>query len=366
MPASPLGRMRWRRAAGLALCLAALSASCRPEPKSALLVYPSWQVQYRDSSALFIGMSVVDTSTVWVAGTGGRVVRSTDGGASWRAMVVPGADSLQFRDVAAFSDSDAFVLSIGNGSRSRIYHTTDGGATWRLSFENEDPHVFLDCFSFWDRNRGVVIGDSYDGVFTILRTMDGGATWTRVDSSDIPRARPGEGAFAASGTCIATRPGGLAWFGTGASGVDTRVIRTHDYGATWKAAPTPIASPSTTAGIFSIAFRDDLHGVIVGGDDGHRDSLYDNVAVTNDGGLTWKMAGRTGLPGAMFGVAWVPGMLTPTLVAVCPQGSAYSRDGGRTWTRIDGRDYWTVAFASGDAGWAAGQGRISRIQNGSR
>jgi photosystem II stability/assembly factor-like uncharacterized protein len=357
-----------RRASSLAIILglAAFTVSCKPVPKSSLLVYPSWSVQYADSAALFIGMSVVDTSTVWAAGTGGRVARTTDGGRTWSVAVVPGADSLQFRDVAAFSDREAFVLSIGNGPMSRIYHTTDGGSSWRLSFENQDPKAFFDCFSFWDRKRGVAFSDSHDGQFTLIRTMDGGATWERVDTSKVPEARPGEGGFAASGTCITTRPGGLAWFGTGASAVDTRVFRTSDYGATWQAAPTPIASPSTTAGIFSIAFRDDEHGVIVGGDDGHRDSLYDNVAVTSDGGVTWTMAGRTGLPGAMFAVAYVPGAAEPTLVAVCPQGSAYSSDEGRTWTRIDAKNYWTAAFASTDAGWAAGQGQISRIRNGVR
>ncbi len=353
-----------RRASYFAV--AALAISCKPEPKADLMVYPSWKVQYADSSALFIGLSVVDSSTVWAAGTGGRVARTTDGGRSWSVAVVPGADSLQFRDVAAFSATDAFVLSIGNGPSSRIYHTTDGGKSWSLSFENQDPHAFFDCFSFWDRQRGVAFSDSHDGEFTLIRTMDGGRTWTRVDTARVPNALPGEGAFAASGTCITTRPGGLAWFGTGASAVDTRVFRSTDYGASWKAYPTPIASPSTTAGIFSIAFRDDQHGVIVGGDDGHRDSLYENVAVTDDGGVTWKMAGTTGLPGAMFGVAWVPGADTPTLVAVCPQGSAYSRDGGHTWRRIDKHDYWTVAFAGMDAGWAAGQGQISRFSNGAR
>ncbi len=325
---------------------------------------PTWQVQYRDSSALFIGIDAVDSSTVWVSGTGGRVARTTDGGATWKVTVVPGADSLQFRDVAAFSDREAFVLSIGNGPQSRIYHTADGGETWDLSFRNEDPNAFFDCFSFWDPQRGFAFSDSHDGEFTLIRTMDGGETWQRIDTAAVPTARPGEGAFAASGTCVTTRAGGLGWFGTGASAVDTRVFRTTDYGETWQAFPTPIASPSTTAGIFSIAFRDDEHGVIAGGDDGHRDSLYDDIALTSDGGVTWTMAGRTDLPGAVFAVSWVPGTPSPSLVAVNPQGSAYSIDGGASWTRIDSVNYWTTAFVNTRAGWAAGQGRISRFRNG--
>ena len=354
------------RSVGAVLVVCGLLLACRQSGRNGSVAHPSWQVQYEDSSALFIGMAAVDTSTVWVSGSGGRVVRTTDGGATWTATVVPGADSLQFRDVAAFSDQEAFVLSIGNGPSSRIYHTQDGGATWNLSFQNEDPGAFFDCLSFWDRERGFAFGDSHDGEFTLIRTTDGGRSWERVDTAQVPDARPGEGAFAASGTCVTTRPGGLGWFGTGASAIDTRVFRTTDYGATWEAAPTPIASPSRTAGIFSIAFRDDLHGVIAGGDDGHRDVPYDDIALTSDGGVTWTMAGRTNLPGAVFAVSWVPGTPTPTLVAVNPQGSAYSVDDGKIWTRIDSVNYWTTAFVSADAGWAAGQGRISRFRHGRR
>jgi photosystem II stability/assembly factor-like uncharacterized protein/pimeloyl-ACP methyl ester carboxylesterase len=328
------------------------------------IVDPRWEVQHADSGALFIGLSIVDSATVWAAGSGGRVARTVDGGATWTVGVVPGAGELQFRDVEAFSEREAFVLSIGNGPASRIYHTGDGGATWTLSFENQDSAAFFDCFSFWDRDRGFAFSDSHEGEFTLMRTQDGGDSWRRVDPAAVPDARPGEGAFAASGTCVATRPGGLGWFGTGASGVDTRVIRTDDYGATWQEAPTPIASPSTTAGIFSLSFRDDRTGVAAGGDDGRRDEPVDQLALTADGGRTWTLGTRPGLDGAIFAVAVVPGTSGPSLVAVNPQGSAYSNDGGRTWTRIDAREAWTVAFRGVAAGWAAGRGHISRFRHG--
>jgi photosystem II stability/assembly factor-like uncharacterized protein/S-formylglutathione hydrolase FrmB len=327
------------------------------------IVAPSWEVQHADSAALFIGLAIVDSATVWAAGTGGRVARTVDGGATWSVVVVPGAEELQFRDVEAFSEREAFVLSIGNGPASRIYRTGDGGATWTLSFENQDSAAFFDCFSFWDRERGFAFSDSHEGEFTLIRTLDGGDSWQRVDPAVVPDARPGEGAFAASGTCVATRPGGLGWFGTGASGVDTRVIRTSDFGATWQEAPTPIASPSTTAGIFSLAFLDDHAGVAAGGDDGRRDEPVDQLALTEDGGVTWTLGAPPGLDGAIFAVAVVPGTAGPSLVAVNPQGSAYSNDGGRAWTRIDDVESWTVAFRGAGAGWAAGRGHISRFRN---
>ena len=76
------------------------------------------------------------------------------------------------------------------------------------------------------------------------------------------------------------------------------------------------------------------------------------------------MAGSSNLGGSVFGGAAVPGAATESYVAVAPTGSDLSVDGGQTWNRIDSVSYWTVAFHSPDAGWAAGPGRISRFMNG--
>ncbi len=324
---------------------------------------PYWEVQYSDSTALFIGISAVDESTVWVSGSGGRFVRTTDGGSTWKAGVVPGADSLQFRDVHAFNSNTAFLLSIGSGTDSRIYRTDDGGDTWTMVFQNQDPNGFFDCFSFWDEDTGFAFSDSYENEFQLIQTSDGGTTWTRIDPARVPDAREGEGAFSASGTCVVTRPGGLGWFSTGASSVDTRVIRTKDYGKTWSESPTPIRSDSPTSGIFTLSFLDDSRGIAMGGEYSVADSLVLNVAITTDGGATWNTAGQSNLTGSVFGSSFVPNAPTPTIVGVAPTGTDYSTDHGMTWTRIDSTSYWSVAFVHADAGWAIGPRNIARIKN---
>jgi photosystem II stability/assembly factor-like uncharacterized protein len=346
--------------------LALVVCACQTATPAVAITDPHWDVQYRDSAALFIGISAVDSEVVWAAGSGGRVARTTDGGDTWTVRVVPGADSIQFRDVQAFSATDAVVLSIGNGPASRIYVTHDGGNNWTLAFRNEDPKAFFDCLAFWDRERGFAFSDSHDGEFTLIRTDDGGRSWRRIDPAAVPDAREGEGAFAASGTCTIARPGGLGWFGTGASGVDTRVIRTTDYGATWQGVVTPLASRSSGEGITSLTFLDDRHGVAFGSRLEGPDSTYANVVRTTDGGETWTPTGSQALRGVVYGGAYVPGTPTPTLVAVGPSGSAYSIDDGASWTRIDSTNTWTVTFVSPTAGWSAGRGHISRFRNGAR
>jgi photosystem II stability/assembly factor-like uncharacterized protein len=341
------------------LALAATACAGGESPPDGALLDPSWEVQHRDSSALFVGLDAVDSLTVWVSGQDGLVGRTVDGGAHWTVATVPGADSMAFRDVHGFSAQEAVVLSIGAGPASRIYRTNDGGDTWTLVFENQDPDAFFDCLAFWDRDTGFAFSDSVDGEFVLIRTLDGGRSWSRIDPGRVPDARPGEGSFAASGTCTVAWPDGSGWFGTGASGVDTRVVRTLDYGESWEDAPTPVPSAAPDQGITSLAFFDASRGLAFGGLT--LDSAV-NVVVTEDGGATWQEAARGVLGGTVYGSSTVPGAPTPTVVAVSPRGSAVSADGGFTWSAFDTVEYWTVDFASPRAGWAAGRGVISRIR----
>lgn len=309
----------------------------------------------------WIGLDAADARTVWVGGTGGAWGRTVDGGETWETGVVPGADSLQFRDVHAVDGETAWLLSIGEGSDSRIYRTRDGGATWTLLFENDDPDAFFDCFDFWSPDRGIAFSDAVDGEFVLIATDDGGATWRRLPVDRLPDASEGEGSFAASGTCLVARGETTAWFGTGA-GASARVYRTDDGGRSWSAAGTPIADGTPTTGIASLAFLDDERGAAFGGDVAAPAEPTASVATTTDGGATWTLAGRPERPGAVYGGAFVPGAPTPTLVAVGPSGMALSRDFGATWATIDTLAHWSVTFGAPGVGWAVGpEGRITRI-----
>jgi photosystem II stability/assembly factor-like uncharacterized protein len=302
------------------------------------------------------GVSAVSESVAWASGAGSTVLRTADGGTTWQKLKVTD-DPLDFRDIDAVDAQTAYALSIGNGPASRIYKTTDAGQTWQLQFKNEDPKAFLDAMTFWDATHGIVFGDSVDLQLYILTTSDGGRTWSRVPTANLPPAQGNEGAFAASGTNIAVIGNSHAWIGTGAA-AKSRVLRTSDGGRTWAIADTPLASGPST-GIFSIAFRDEKHGVVVGGDYQKEKEAVNNMAVTSDGGVTWTLV--KGLSGFRSVVAYVPG--TKTLIALGPSGGDYSTDDGRTWTPIDGPGFDTFSFVPGkQVGWGAGdKGKIGRL-----
>ncbi|HSK63212.1 MAG TPA: YCF48-related protein [Pyrinomonadaceae bacterium] len=311
---------------------------------------PRWTVQTSGVTARLRGISAVNERVAWASGASSTVLRTTDGGATWKKLTVIG-DTLDFRDIDAVDAQTAYALSIGNGPASRIYKTTDAGATWTMQFKSDDQKVFLDAMSFWDANNGIVFGDSVAGQLYILLTDNGGRTWTRVPPASLPPALEGEGAFAASGTNIAVVGKTHAWIGTGA-GAKARVLRTSDRGRSWQVADTPLAA-AQSAGIFSIAFRDEKHGIVVGGDYRKEQEAVDNLAITDDGGVTWKLV--KGLSGYRSVVAYVPGTDKPALVALGPSGGDYSLDDGQTWSRIEGPGFDTFSFVPRKStGWAAG------------
>jgi photosystem II stability/assembly factor-like uncharacterized protein len=260
---------------------------------AASLLAQSPQVQKSNTAENLRGVSIPSGQVGWASGTHGTYLRTSDGGVSWQAAQVPGAESLDFRDVEAFSADFAYLLSAGPGDQSRIYKTTDAGKTWALQFTNKNPKGFFDCMAFWDRDHGLAVGDpvadnSGKLSFELIATEDGGKNWNPLPADKLPLAVEGEGAFAASGTCITVQGNSNVWFATG--GKVARVFRSTDGGKTWTVADTPMIHGPDSAGIFSIAFRDATHGVIAGGDYKHPEQNGPNLAFTNDGGLMWNLS----------------------------------------------------------------------------
>jgi photosystem II stability/assembly factor-like uncharacterized protein len=312
----------------------------------------------------------VNPRVVWACGRAGTFTVTTDGGQTWRAGAVPGAELLQFRDVQAFSASVAYLLSIGTSGDPtdfRIYKTEDGGATWTIQFENQNPNAFYDGFAFWTPHRGIAHSDSVNGVFPDLRTTDG-MTWQDI-SNNMPPALPGEFSFASSGTCVTTQGGRNAWIVTGGATI-ARVLATRDGGNTWNAYNTPLFS-SPSGGAFTVDFRDPFDGIVGGGDLDPGNPNSADTATSTDGGQTWTLTNPPPVTGAIFGLSYVgktgggagKNLGRAVVVTANDGGAAWTPDEGNTWFALPGvTGYWAVAFASPKAGWLVGtEGRILKI-----
>jgi photosystem II stability/assembly factor-like uncharacterized protein len=300
------------------------------------------------------GISAVSDKVAWASGASGTVLRTVDGGATWQRVEVVGASALDFRDIQAFDQNTAFVLSIGPGEQSRIYKTSDGGKIWQLQFTNKDPKAFYDCFAFWDSTHGIALSDSVDGKFPLISTSDG-ATWNPVAVKKMPAALPNEGAFAASGTCIATYGKQDVWFGTG--GPAARVFHSSDRGQTWTVAETPIIHGAATQGVFSLAFWTAKDGIAVGGDYKEPTKGEATAALTHDGGKTWSLVSKQ--PQGYRSAVAIG--LPHSLIAVGTSGADISHNGGNSWQHMLSDDL-NAAALTGNRGWAVGpKGKIIAI-----
>jgi len=326
---------------------------------------PSLTPQTSNTTQGLIAVSPVNSRVVWASGRGGTFLLTTDGGATWKAAVVPGAEALQFRDVQGVSEKVAYLQSIGNNPTDfRIYKTVDGGATWTMQFQNQNPGAFYDCFAFWTPKRGISHSDSVNGVFPDLRITDG-KTWQDI-SGNMPPALSGEASFAASGTCVATQGERNAWIATGGATI-ARVLATRDGGDTWNAYNTPLVS-SPSAGAFTVDFRDPWHGIVGGGDLDPADPNNARTATSNDGGQSWTLTNAPPVTGAIFGLSYVrrveegnregdDGHGRSVVITANAGGAAWTPDEGNTWFALPGvTGYWAVAFASPKAGWLVGVG----------
>ncbi len=290
-------------------------------------------------------------SYAWAGGTGGTVASSTDGGDSWRRVPVPGYEGLDFRSAVALGPLEAVIASAGQPSL--ILRTEDGGASWRTAWEDASGQAFIDAVALAPDGAGLALGDPVGGCF-ILRTRDSGRSWERLPGSALPAVDAVESSFAASGTCLARLGDSGFCFVTGGS--RARFHATDD-GSSWRSADLPLAAGVPSRGAFSVAALG-RRLCVVGGDYAEPTRGEATAAYSEDGGASWRLAERG--PGAYCScVAWAPPSPgrpggRPALVAVGTEGCFASADGGRSWERVSREPFHAVAFFPEGRGAASG------------
>lgn len=345
-----------------------------------------WLHRQAPVNASLRGSAASGRGVAWVTGTSGTILRSTNGGESWVQIAVPDLDNVEsgndqlnrqttghdsrtpttestepsmadFRDVAVLADGSVLFMSGGTGRASRVIRLDAGTDQWRVVLENENPHGFFDGFDFDASGQfGVLYGDAVEGRFDLYQTEDAGKTWTQLSRQNRPSAKPGEHAFAASGTGIEV-DGSIIRFVTGGS--VARVATSTDRGSQWTFTETPIPSGKPSAGIFSLAMLDENQIVVVGGDYLAPESTRATTARTNNGGQDWEVS-----PSLVPHRACVRHLGGDHLLSCGRTGVAVSMDAGQHWTTISKEGYYTAAVdQTRQCAFLAGsEGRIVVLQ----
>lgn len=355
-----------------------------------------WVMQSSGTTAALRGIHAVGGGVAWASGTDGTILRTEDGGYMWqRCAMPPGAEKLDFRAIWAWDENTALVMSSGPGDLSRIYKTTDGCSHWKRVFTS-DPGGFFDALLFLDQQHGIVLGDpshidiksnpiEAGYIFRMSVTNNGGEDWIPVTDPEPGQPgknlqpMPGEAFFAASNSSMASN-GDWLWIGTSRARVLRRKVRYAGRvvgflpgiiagqidpsclcsglpWTDWQSAEAPLANANASSGIFSLAFRDEQHGIAVGGDYTKPNESAGTAAWTADGGEHWKAAERPP-HGYRSAVAWDAG--AKAWIAVGTNGSDISFDDGKTWTPLDNGN-WNAS----NLPWVIGpQGRIAKLDEG--
>ena len=272
------------------------------------------------------GLSVINDSVVWVSGSKGTVGQSVDGGKTWKWMIVKGYEKCDFRDIEAFSKDIAIIMAIAEPAY--ILRTTNGGRNWKKVYENKTKGMFLDAMDFADKNDGVVIGDPVNGNFFIATTNDGGRSW-QDDSQkkNYPLPDSAEACFASSGTNVRMLSTGQFVFVTG--GVSSNIVIGK------QKINLPFSKGKMSNGANSIAIKDSLTFIVVGGDFTEADSIKGNCVITFDGGRSWSIP-LSPPHGYRSCVEYISGN---TWICCGLNGVDISDDNGKTWRLLSTGSY---------------------------
>ena len=200
-----------------AFCLL-LSAFCLLPTAAAA----SWTRQPTGTMAWLHGVYFLDQNRGWVAGSGGTLLETIDGGQTWRKLYPLTKDNL--RDVYfanekvgwLVAERDVLKLKTNDEPRTYLLKTQDGGSSWQRVFLNgADVNARLVRVVFADSQRGWVFGES--GI--VFATRDGGVQWSR-------QAAPTRHLLL-GGTFVDYAHGWLV--GAGAT-----ILQTSDGGMTWQ------------------------------------------------------------------------------------------------------------------------------------
>jgi len=343
-----------KRMAWFALALGALTgAACHSHKDYAPLTKQT--IYFSDK---FYDVRAFDPQRAMIAGYGGKILETTDGGLTFTRLDTK-------TDLALYE-----IAAVGNhlwvsGQEGQIIHSADGGKTWERQESGTDSYLF--SIFFWNETHGIAVGDRS----AVTETFDGGKTWAH---RKIPRSYDAENpdlALAMQDPIfydVRFLDDNTGWI-TGEFG---RLLKSTDGGKTWTETQNSLMSDET--GIVDPMDIPTFFGLhLVNDQEIYAAGLDGKIAHTVDGGGAWTFeVMKLGFP--------IVDPLYKTIVtpdgsgwAVGAAGEVITRKPGETeWQRADlGMPIYTwirsIDFSDAQNGWlVGGYGTILRTEDGGK
>ena len=302
-------------------------------------------------------IEVINENILWFAGSEGKYGRIINEKLEIDSISHEGKFP-EFRSIG-YNGTDIFLLSIETPALIYKIDPLAPLGQYELVYQESHEKAFYDSLTFFDKVKGIAMGDPTDECLSILLTNDGGNNWTKIPCEQLPQIVEGEAAFAASNTNIATFKKN-AWIVTGGS--KARVFKTHNFGKNWNVVETPIIQGGKMTGIFSTDFYDNNTGIIMGGDWENKKSGKASKAVTDNGGESWTLIADGELPGYISCVQFIPKGKGKRIMAVSTEGMYLSNDMAQTWIKIEEKGYYSLRFINEETAWLSTHEEIVKIK----
>ena len=253
---------------------------------------------FRNTATFIYDMVLIDSSKIISVGDNGYIIKSTDGGKSWKNT--PTFQPYFLRSVFAATDSVLYAV----GSWKTILKSEDQGESWYPLIVKvtgfTSSTVFLNDVFFLNKDKGFIVGDES----RLITTNDGGRTWKDTTFSMTSSSRINAVTF------VNDTLGFIC-------GGSNAMFRTKNGGATWEA--INLGFLGFNRELKKVRFLDHLNGYVVG-----NNGIF---IKTTDGGNTWTQT-ATGTGAIFFDVLFFN---TQTGFIAGDGIVLKTTDGGNTW-----------------------------------
>jgi photosystem II stability/assembly factor-like uncharacterized protein len=204
----------------------------------------NWSMyRFPDSTTLLYSVYFTDSLNGFMGGYGGKLYRTTNGGANWfHASVDSSAYSGFPIDKVRINGNTGIAVGGSYDIVGVIWISNNGGVNWHTWAFGSEP---LLCFDFLSQSKIVVLGGDYDFGVVQAKTYDAGSNWNYdyLNTFGIPRG-------------LSFRTQSEGW---GVLSISARFYYTLDTGNSWNVMNVP-----DTISLYDITFTDPYHGYAVG------------------------------------------------------------------------------------------------------